>query len=56
MDKDHRSNTGFVFDNYDWDVVCKSQPHGWVNFTRGHPCYDPAKARARGAGLIRNRA
>ncbi len=43
MDRDHKSATAFIPDNYNIDQVCQSQPNGWVNFTLGHPCYDPTK-------------
>ncbi|KAG2437847.1 hypothetical protein HXX76_005465 [Chlamydomonas incerta] len=46
MDQDHKSNTGYLQDNY--DMVMPEEFKGWPGMdwqsrSRGHPCYDPTK-------------
>ena len=47
MDAGHRSNTAYSRDNYSQPVVWPGiQDVDWTHNIRGHPCYDPQKARA----------
>ena len=44
--RDHKSNSSYVWDNYNWDVKDPADPEnpdGWVHLHAGHPCYDPNK-------------
>ncbi|KAG2494839.1 hypothetical protein HYH03_007079 [Edaphochlamys debaryana] len=43
MGLDHKSQTGYGWDNYDWETISPHQPEGWLKFIKGHPCYNPDK-------------
>ncbi|KXZ48695.1 hypothetical protein GPECTOR_26g598 [Gonium pectorale] len=38
-----RSNTAFLPDRYDEDFTSPIQPDGFVQYIKGHPCYNPEK-------------